>query len=351
MSSIASYDFHGLASLELSADDAEAIRFFDAEYGTFRTSAPSPGEVRLSWRGRRPMAKPSDGHRFHSHKLLARWTYRISIEQGRVDLAAAGNRWAIPMVHHMMVHPALRYVVCERGTLLLHGAAVVRDGGSLVITGGGGAGKTTTASLLLAYGGGRWQPHADDYVFLTPDGTTYSYPTRAHLYHNLLAWAPDLSRRLRPSERLRLRGLWAIRRGTGERVKWPVRVDARRLWPGQPAAARARAAAVILLERGGDPMPTLRPVPTGSFPVEELVRMNFAEARYFLRLIELGGQPVGPEGWLARWREAETQALRQFSRHVPAYALTIPRHPRSQAEASRALVELLDEAMQKAAPR
>jgi hypothetical protein len=346
VTTVASYDFHQLAGFDLATDDGAAIRFFDAEYGAFKTTAGSAGEVRLSWQARRPMARPSNGQRFHAHKLLARWTYRISIGEGRVDLAADGNRWALPMIHHMMVHPALRYVVSGKGAVLLHGAAVVRDGRSLVISGGGGAGKTTTASLLLAHGGGRWQPHADDYVFLKPDGTTYAYPTRSHLYHNLLAWAADLGRRLTRMERLQLRGLWAVRRGTGERVKWPVRVEAKRLWPRQPTADRAQAGAVILIERGESQDLSLRPIPTQSFPVEDLVQMNFAEARHFLRLVELGAQPARPDDWLARWRAREAETLQQVGRRVPAFTLVIPRHPASRAEAARYLVEALEGIMQ-----
>ena len=347
MTTDASYDFHQLAGFDLSTDNAAAIRFFDAEYGAFKTTAGTASEVRLSWQGRRPLAPPSNGQRFHSHKLLARWTYQISIEAGRVGLAARGNRWALPMVHHMMVHPALRYVVSGKGTMLLHGAAVVHDGRSLIITGGGGAGKTTTASLLLAYGAGQWRPHADDYVFVKTDGTTYAYPTRSHLYHNLLAWAPDLGRRLTVMERLWIRSLWAVRRGSGERLKWPVRVAAQRLWPERPTAVMAQAHAVILLERGNDAAPVLHPIPTPSFPVDDLIGMNFAEARYFLSLVQLGAQPARPDDWQARWRAQETAILRQVSHRVPAFRLVIPRRPASRAEASRLMVAMLEEVMQR----
>ena len=326
----ATYDFHRLAGLEMASEDTAAIDFFAAEYGFFRSALDGPeAKVSLAWQRRPAFGAVPPGHRRHTHKLLARWNYRLQLGPNHVELHAAGNRTAIAMVHHMMVHPALRYLVSRRQALLLHAASVVLEGRSLLLTGSGGVGKTTTASLLLAYGDPRWRLHADDYVFLRSDGTSLAYPTRSHLYQNLMTWVPELGDRLRPSERLRLRLQWWLRRGLG--VKLPLRLGAARLWPGRTIAPQAEAAAIVLLQRGAGDQPRLTRLESGAFPVEALIEVNFQEARHFLRLVRQADDGAA-ERWLEAWRSSETETLRALANRIPAYSLEIP----SQSSATRA---------------
>lgn len=323
MTARAAYDFHRLAGLELASADTAAIDYFEAEYAFFRSATEGPeAKVTLAWERRPSLRAIAPDHRRHAHKFLARWSYRLRLGLDRVELQAAGNRAAIPMVHHMMIHPALRYLVSRRQALLLHASSVALDGRSLILTGGGGVGKTTTASLLLAYGDPGWCLHADDYVFLRSDGTSLAYPTRSHLYQNLMTWVPELAARLRPSERLRLRVQWWLRRGFG--VKLPLRIGAARLWPGRTVAPQAEAAAIVLLQRGAGDQPRLTRLASGTLPVEALIEVNFQEARHFLRLVRASDVEGGADRWLETWRNSETETLRALARRVPGYSLEIP---------------------------
>ena len=337
----AAYDFHHLAGLELSSADTAGLEYVEAEYGFFRTAteAPEP-KVALAWERASGFGVVPPGHRRHAHKFLARWSYCLRLGENRVELQAAGNRTAIPMVHHMMVHPALRYLVSRRQALLLHASSVTLEGRSLILTGSGGVGKTTTASLLLAYGDPRWCLHADDYVFLKADGTTLAYPTRSHLYQNLMTWVPALGDRLRPAERLRLRLQWWLRRALG--VRLPLRLAASRLWPGRTIAPQAEAAAIVVLRRGSGDHPRLTPVAAGALPVEDLIEVNFQEARHFLRLVRSAGVDDGAGGWLETWRDSETETLRSLAERIPGYSLEIPSRVSSRQSTAQRLAAALE---------
>src|SRR3990172_6899066 len=50
------------------------------------------------------------------------------------------------------------------------------------------------------------------------------------------------------------------------------------------------------------PPPPLPPVAAGALPVEDLIEVNFQEARHFLRLVRSAGVDDGAGGWLETWR-------------------------------------------------
>ncbi len=340
--SVRRYDFHGLACLEVQTRQPRAGRFFQEEFGFFESAAEDrTPDLRFRWGG----PGLPQGLRRHSHKALARWGYRVDFGP-TVEAAAQGNRWALPMVHHMMVHPLIRWSASRHGAVLLHAAAVVRKDRSLLIVGEGGSGKTTTSALLLSQADGGWQPHADDYVFLRSDGTSLCYPTRSHLYQNLLAWIPSVGDRLTSSERFRLRVLWAIRTGSQDRLKWPVRVGTDRLWPGQPVATRAQTGAVVLLRRTDASGTTLRRVEPAQVPFDDLIRMNFEEGRHFLGLLSAGTGRPPDEDWPADWRRRETDVLRQALRRTPTFVLEIPRPAGSGASSAETVTGLIEQAFE-----
>ena len=329
-----SFDFHKLLGLQVGAEDASVRAYFADEYG-YHSGVPPGGVpcVRLKW------GKGGRGLRPHQHKVLARWRSRVELGEREARIEARGNRLAIPMVHHMLVHPCLRYLASEAGALLLHAASVARGGRSLVLTGAGGAGKTTISALLLASGDTGWQLHGDDYVFITEGCRTRAYLTRSHLYRSLAEWLPEVRLRLTPAERRRLEIFGRVREWSGERIKWPVRIPADRLWPGRSIAAEAELAAVVLLRRGAADSPQLRLAVRDELVLRDLVEMNFGEARHFVRLA------WGPEGWerpqVRGWRERERDLLERWSEGVPFYRLDLP-PARARSEVSRAaIIDLL----------
>lgn len=317
------FNFHDVVGVRVETTDAFAESFFLAEYRPYvvETLPASVPRVTLQFSRGRMAAAPSAWIR-HTHKALARWAYRIEIGEREVNIAAQGNNWSVPMVHHMMVHPSLRLLAARQGVLMLHAGAVAYNGRSLVFTGTGGAGKTTTVSLLLDRGGPAWALHADDYVFLTPEGESLSYLTRSHLYWPLLAWVPALKARLTAFEKARLRLLGAVRRWSGDRLKWPVRVEAARLWPAYFHQERAQLTAIMWLQRADGKEARLTPFEPSEVDLQSLLEINFKEARHFMALLELQGDISRKV--ILEWREQERQLLHAVMSRKPSYRLSIP---------------------------
>lgn len=314
------FTFEKVAALQLNTDWPPAASFFAAEYAYHAAPNQAPGlpilQVEIS-------AHPQPGWTAHRHKGLAAWQYAIQFTPQRVTLQASGNRWGLPMIHHMLVHPSLRWLAANQGTLLLHAGGVVKNGSSILLTGEGGAGKTTTTSLALAAGG--WQIHADDYVFLRPQEGSRAYVTRSHLYLSLLRWVPQVAQTLSLRERLQLEFFGRARAWSGEGLKWPVRLPVTRLWPQTPVAAQAHPAALLLLERA-EPLSgaaRLTPLDDSEAAAQRLLKMNFGEARHFLSLLKKAR--VFSPGWLQAWQDQELRLLRQLCQEIPLYRLSLPR--------------------------
>jgi len=320
------FNFHDLVAVEVDTDREEDAAFFAAEYGHHQSGETSAVTPVVVLRFRRGSSLP-DGFTFHQHKLLARWGYQMRLSAGRIELNVTGNRLAAAMVHHMLLHPSLRYLSAQRGNLLLHAGAVANAGKSLIFTGYGGTGKTTTTSLVLAGGGASWSPHGDDYIFISSGPRSLAYVTRAHLYRDLLRWVPEIGERLSLGERLRLEVFSAIRRWSRDGLKWAVRLPIERLWPGRAVEMSAEPAAIVLLGRSPDKAvqrPVLSPVPADEAPVDQLISMNFYEARHFLNLVEKSRAVPDFPSWLKAWQECERDLLRQRLGEIPAYQLELP---------------------------
>ncbi|HNT54577.1 MAG TPA: hypothetical protein PKG95_07685 [Anaerolineaceae bacterium] len=346
------FSFHHIAALVVDTSDPLAREFFQAEYGphlgTGREYAPSTGNgseggdlprIHLRFRRAELFAAPA-GYVDHVHKLAARWAYRAVWHAGNLELDCIGNRFSIPMIHHMLVHPSLRLLCANRGVLLLHAGAVSCGGHSLLFTGQGGAGKTTTTALLMAYSAKQWAPHADDYTFLGPGPVSLAYLTRSHLYFDLLRWIPALKHHLSRGEWIRLAILGRVRSWSGDRIKWPVRLPLTRLWPGRTARLQANPAGLIFLRRGNIDRPLLELQQPGEAERDELLKMNFYEARHYLALMaKCGG--LDPDR-LDNWRRKEMDLIDRALQEIPVYRLTLPDRRITAAEFGPHLAEILD---------
>jgi hypothetical protein len=330
------FQFHDIAMVEVQNDSPFVQDFFNAEYGYHRVDRPQAGLPHAFLDFHLRSASP-EGFTRHIHKLLARWDYKLTINPTEIDIHVYMNRVAISMVHHMLVHPSLRWLAAGNGTLLLHAGAVAKNGKSLIFTGKGGAGKTTTTSLILA-SDNDWQLHADDYVFLC-GGQSKAYVTRSHLYRDLLKWVPEIGTRLTSWERTRLEILGAIRKYSGERLKWAVRLGPNRLWPGKAIANTATPAAILLLERADVRSPELLPINDLDGTVQDLVDMNFGEARHFMTLLRKAG--ALDEAWLAAWKKTERDLLSKILDQTPTYRLILP-FSQSAADVKSTLLPVLE---------
>jgi hypothetical protein len=330
------YQFHDIAAVEIKCDSPFAQDFFNAEYGYYCTDAPLPHGLSLATIFMQMASVPPEDFTRYSHKWVARWAYKLIISPAKVDIRVYGNRFAVPMVHHMLVHPSLRWLSAMRGTLLLHAGAVVRNEKSLIFTGKGGTGKTTITSLVMA-SSPEWQLHADDYVFIQPGATSLAYITRSHLYRNLLKWVPLVSSRLTGWERIRLEFLGRVREWSHERIKWPVRVSPEQLWPDRDIADIAYPAAILLLEHGETA--NLLPVDDILSTSNGLLEMNFGEARHFLQLLEKAG--ALDAAWLEAWKRIELNLMEKILVAVPSYRLVLPRS-NDASEVQRQVLPLLE---------
>lgn len=331
------FQFHNIAEAIVSSESPLVRGFFLAEYGYHQVEKPSEHLPKVSLTFH---LKNSSQENFtqHTHKLLARWNYNISIHPAEINLNVFGNTAAISMVHHMLLHPSLRWLSANSGTLLLHAGAVSKNNRSLIFTGKGGAGKTTTTSLILASERG-WKIHADDYVFLD-DQQSKAYVTRSHLYRDLQHWVPGIRTRLTPWERTRLEFFGVLRKYSREGIKWPVRLSPERLWPGVEIAETAMPAGILLLERADIARPTIEEVKSLSETTEDLLNMNFSEARHFLTLLKKAG--ALDDSWLTAWKEQERDLIHHLLNRHPTFRLTLP-FSQNTGNAQTDLLALLEE--------
>jgi len=343
------FQFHNAVLFEVRSNIPHVLEFFNSEYGYHRvdngcrkrnhnaTVAPLP-VVELTYLNK---INPVQEYNHYTHKFLAHWLYQVQVSPERVTIKVSGNKLSVPMVHHMMVHPSLRYLASQHGFLLLHAGAVARKGKSLIFSGRGGAGKTTVTSLVLAYGN-RWSLHADDYVFLKPGPFSFAYQTRSHLYRNLLLWVPEVKSRLTPWELTRVEFFGFVRKWSGERFKWPVRLSAERLWPGSTIQDFAVPVSVLLLRKGNQSSAELEQEKDIEQVAAELIEMNFNEARHFISLLDKTNAIPDFSGWLADWKLAERRLLLEILRRTPVYTLKLP-VTNSRSELSKQLLSILDE--------
>ncbi len=80
--------------------------------------------------------------------------------------------------------------------------------------------------------------------------------------------------------------------------------------------------------------------------MNDLLEMNFGEARHFLTLLKKAGR-LDP-AWLEAWQLAEHTLLAGLLSEIPAYRLILPRNQSAQ-EVNASLLPLLDGLLAEAA--
>lgn len=322
------FNFHDLVGVRVMTQDRRAKDFYLQEFKrAVGGISPDTPMVKLTWQRKSALGRIPSDYQSHVHKLLARWGYQIRFEDRSIQISALGNALALPMVHHMLVQPSMRFLCSMQGVLMLHGSAVVHGGRSVIFTGSGGAGKTTSSSLILNSGGSSWQMHSDDYLFFDSAMHTKGFLTRAHLYRAILGWIPEVKGVLSVGERMRLEFFGRLRSLTNDGLKWPLRISEDRLWPEHSWAERADLGAVIFLRKGMGEVLELTPAVNKDGLVEDLLEMNFNEARHFCMLVKKARGTGVAQDWLDSWRQRERQLIEAVLQAAPIYWLDLPTHP------------------------
>jgi hypothetical protein len=338
----ATFNFHDSFGLRVQSNNPKVLDFYKAEYSSASGPIVAGAKlVSLTWKKEIPRGEDAQTFAFHAHKLVARWFYKIEMFSDNVEIEVFGNQFAIPMVHHMLVHPSVRYLCAMNGTLMLHSSAVVQSGRSIVFTGQGGAGKTTLSSILLEAGGSTWQLHADDYVFLDPGPRSLAYVTRSHLYLALFSWLPQLQSRLSLREKMHIELFGRLRSLSKESLKWPLRLSESRLWPDHTIADTADLGAIVLIRRSSLPESKLIRVVNSDEVMDELLQMNFQEAGHFLTLMSKGSNFTANSSWESSWREAERSLLQSRLRETTVYWLDIPHQSSGSVAFANELLDLI----------
>lgn len=208
---------------------------------------------------------PADGVPDFTVRLQAPRPWRRVI---RPSVAIAGDHVIpdaapLPLRHGLLAAEMgmnLQMALGQRRFLLLHAAAVERDGRAIVMTGESGAGKSTLAALLQARG---WRLLADEFVLIDPaSGLVHPFPRPVSLKNAAIKVAAAML----PGARF------------GPLLAATPKGDIRHLVPAPDALARMDEPAVptlLLFPRFGEAAER-RPVGAG----EAFVRLTQASTNY-----------------------------------------------------------------------
>ena len=139
------------------------------------------------------------------HKLTS-WTVTFTgLESDRTGIDFDGRGvMTLPYLQSFYIEPLLRLKLLLRDHALVHGASICKGSKSQVFVGGSRVGKT---SLTLSQAEGGNAVQGDNFVILSPDGTSIAFPRRLRVYPDLRRSLPSIHRRLPLATRSRLKSL------------------------------------------------------------------------------------------------------------------------------------------------
>ncbi len=320
------YNFHDIVSFQLLTDDALAESYIEAEY------LPHEGvshdarlpEVCLYFQRKEGVFQIPNGYTHYSYQRLARLACKLRITPDRIVIEAIGNRAAIPMIQHLLILPSLRYLASHRGVILLHSSAAAHNNHSLIFSGRSEVGKSAICSLIMSFGDANWSMHANEYVFLGMGEASLSYMTRLHIYWKLVKMVPKLTERLGLRERVQLNIFGRIRLLSSNHIRWPIHKDIQEMWPARCLCMSAIPAALLILRHAKITEPAIYPIKDIPGLVDELVELNFGEAKHYINLVKKSRAVSDSAAWLSAWKKREQMIIEYSLANIPAYQLHIP---------------------------
>lgn len=175
----------------------------------------------------------------HSRRELAEHAYRRVVEG---DPRTRGRAFSERFVSQL-VEPLVHEAFGSAGQLLVHGAALEREGSGMLVLGPQNVGKTT-ATLALARSG--WNLLGDDFVRVEPELTLAAYPKPLKIERELISGSSDVAAAVRAASvadpALAGRGIL-----TGRGRPFEVKVPAQQL--GISVSKTATLRAIFFLRR------------------------------------------------------------------------------------------------------
>lgn len=345
------YRFHELFSMALRSDSFKARKHFQAEYGALRDDASEPPDLEVT-------VSDFDLHtngnlsRFGRYSVwedwiyandsykVARWKFALrGLGAQTTQLFFQGGPFSLDFLQHYLVEQIMRYKVSERGSTLVHGSCVAKDGLSVLCPGLGHTGKTALALRKVLEG---WQFQADDYVFVSSVGETLSYPRRLHISDHMHDACPDGMRNLSGRHRLSIKTKKLIYYLSLKYGDLSEALQITELIPQAQVAARARLGAVVLLiGTDGTEVKEPRPIETDEL-IDRIAAINSREGLPFVKVM-LAHQPSEGLMSLHEWWGLERENLRQALSGVPAVMLAVPQYPEDPAATQEAMARVVDD--------
>jgi hypothetical protein len=330
------YDMHGMFELRVRSPSHKVIRYFDAEFGPFRSGgARVPDlevivdrfyiapEARVCLSGRSSVLE--DGICGSDRYKVARWRFAIEgLDHKPTRLYLIGGHFSLGFMQHRYVDQLMRYKLSLQGCTMVHGCCVAHQGSAVLFPGLMHTGKTTIALYFVLHG---WQFQADDYTIVDADGWTYSYPRRLHFSCHVSERYPEALESIGPRHRLSMvakKAIYLLTMGYGNISE---ALSIAEIVPDVEIADLARLRHLILLSRHtGERL--MGPIPLSpSDAVDRVLSINCWEGGY-LRNILLEWACVRGNNPLVLWRDRERRVLEEALRRTACYELLIPQQVR-----------------------
>jgi hypothetical protein len=258
-------------------------------------------------------------------KGSANWEFELSgLETSRTTLRFHGSMKGLQdllypdlLAQNLIGRSLLQFKLRQKGWLMLHAAAVSRNGKAIILAGRGGAGKSTLAMKLLRTG--QYSYLGDDWIALK-DGVVYPMPTHFREFNYKMAALDDEHVR---GLLQRIRYVWNMM-GNTNYTSLPYQ-------PGQPAEVDK----IFLIDSvDTDSLETMPLDPSSATErllannrMEEMISsMGFGKVlngfeRYFLAY-----SFVYPHNALTRYWHDVKSDLAMLTERYPVHHIIMPRH-------------------------
>ncbi|MEE8385010.1 MAG: hypothetical protein V3S01_03760 [Dehalococcoidia bacterium] len=324
-------------TVRIVSDRREVLSHFDAEYGKVAVSQADRPQIDVhAGPYDTIVTEAPDLCEYRGRHKTIRWRLAVSGLDSDVTRLAFDGRgsMAISFLQTFYLEPLLRHRMLDAGAAMVHGCTVVQNGKSTLFAGGTGVGKTTLALAQATNGG---VVLGDNWVVVTPDGMTLTFPRRIRLYGDLRRANPEAYRRLPPAARRRLTTVGIISRLSFGYANLPVRLAREEVAPNSPPVSDVfpLGSAFVLLPDKGSELAEPRPL-----SLEELLTsiqaVNHEEGERLAAAVE-PYLTAHPDSRFHTIAERERAILTGAFEGLPAFELMVPRVSNPSALASRIL--------------